>query len=74
MASTLNTPGLVLDIGAGRGVSERLYRALRKAVVDGRLRTGEKLPSTRELAASLAEDAGARGFPRCFAQYRKRGV
>jgi GntR family transcriptional regulator/MocR family aminotransferase len=54
MASTLNTPGLVLDIGAGRGVSERLYRALRKAVVDGRLRTGEKLPSTRELAASLA--------------------
>jgi GntR family transcriptional regulator / MocR family aminotransferase len=53
MAFTLNT-GLAFEIGAGRGVSHRLYRALRKAVVDGRLRAGEKLPSTRDLAASLA--------------------
>jgi GntR family transcriptional regulator/MocR family aminotransferase len=50
---TLNA-GLALEIGTGRGISHRLYRALRQAVVDGRLRAGEKLPSTRDLAASLA--------------------
>jgi len=45
---------LTLDIAGGRGLSHRLYRELRKAVLDGRLRRGEKLPSTRELAVSLA--------------------
>ncbi|MGH1523285.1 PLP-dependent aminotransferase family protein [Leifsonia sp. L25] len=38
----------------GRGDrTERVYRALRDAVLDGRLRRGERLPATRELAASL---------------------
>ncbi|MGN7800682.1 MocR-like pyridoxine biosynthesis transcription factor PdxR [Leifsonia sp. 22587] len=38
----------------GRGDrAERIYRQLRDAVLDGRLRRGERLPATRELAASL---------------------
>ncbi|HEY3464627.1 MAG TPA: PLP-dependent aminotransferase family protein [Amycolatopsis sp.] len=40
---------------AGRGdLSARIYRQLRDAVLDGRLRTGERLPPTRELARRLA--------------------
>lgn len=38
----------------GRGDrSERVYRQLRDAMLDGRLRRGERLPATRELAARL---------------------
>src|SRR3954453_21083027 len=40
---------------AGRGdPSVRIYRQLRDAVLDGRLRAGERLPPTRELARRLA--------------------
>ena len=40
---------------AGRGdLSARIYRQLHEAVIDGRLRSGEKLPPTRELARQLA--------------------
>jgi GntR family transcriptional regulator/MocR family aminotransferase len=40
---------------AGRGdLSARIYRQLRDAVLDGRLRAGERLPPTRELARRLA--------------------
>ncbi len=40
---------------AGRGdLSARIYRQLHEAVVDGRLRAGERLPPTRELARQLA--------------------
>ncbi len=39
---------------AGRGdLSTRIYRQLHEAVMDGRLRSGEKLPPTRELARQL---------------------
>src|SRR3954447_24573232 len=39
---------------AGRGdLSARIYRQLRDAVLDGRLRAGERLPPTRELARRL---------------------
>jgi GntR family transcriptional regulator/MocR family aminotransferase len=39
---------------AGRGdLSARIYRQLHEAVVDGRLRGGERLPPTRELARRL---------------------
>ena len=39
---------------AGRGdLAERIYRQLRDAVLDGRLRSGERLPPTRELARRL---------------------
>ncbi|MFF0310945.1 PLP-dependent aminotransferase family protein [Streptosporangium sp. NPDC004379] len=38
----------------GRGdLSARIYRQLREAVLDGRLRPGERLPPTRELARRL---------------------
>lgn len=40
---------------AGRGdLSARIYRQLHEAVIDGRLRSGERLPPTRELARQLA--------------------
>ncbi|MBP2327606.1 GntR family transcriptional regulator/MocR family aminotransferase [Kibdelosporangium banguiense] len=39
---------------AGRGdLSARIYRGLLEAIVDGRLRPGERLPPTRELAQRL---------------------
>jgi GntR family transcriptional regulator/MocR family aminotransferase len=40
---------------AGRGDrTARIYRQLRDAILDGRLRPGERLPATRDLAAQLA--------------------
>lgn len=40
---------------AGRGdLSARIYRQLLDAILDGRLRPGERLPPTRELAVRLA--------------------
>ncbi len=58
---------------AGRGdLSARIYRQLLEAIVDGRLRSGERLPPSRELARQLAvsrntvgvayERLGAEGF------------
>ncbi len=39
---------------AGRGdLASRIYRQLHDAILDGRLRPGERLPPTRELAARL---------------------
>jgi GntR family transcriptional regulator/MocR family aminotransferase len=37
-----------------RDLAGQVYRQLRAAIVDGRLRTGDALPATRELAARLA--------------------
>jgi GntR family transcriptional regulator/MocR family aminotransferase len=48
---------LSLELGEQRrerGVADRLYGELRKAVLEGRLGAGEKLPSTRDLAAAQA--------------------
>jgi GntR family transcriptional regulator / MocR family aminotransferase len=40
---------------AGRGdLSARIYRQLHEAIIEGRLGPGERLPPTRELAASLS--------------------
>src|SRR6185437_2860777 len=41
------------DSDRQHGLADRLYRELRKAVLEGRLGPNDKLPSTRELAASL---------------------
>ena len=39
----------------GRGdLSGEIYRQLREAVLDGRLRPGERLPPSRELARRLS--------------------
>src|SRR5579862_240894 len=42
-----------IDIAHGRGIAERLYRAVRDAIRDGQLRAGERVPSTRELGVAL---------------------
>lgn len=44
---------LTLDRGDRDSLHRQLYRALRQAVVDGRLRPGERLPSSRDLAVEL---------------------
>ncbi|NKQ52965.1 PLP-dependent aminotransferase family protein [Amycolatopsis sp. K13G38] len=43
-----------ITIDGGRGLREEIYRQLRAAILDGRLRAGEALPPTRELARRLA--------------------
>lgn len=42
---------IALDRDGGEPLHRQLYRALRQAVVDGRLRPGDRLPPTRALAA-----------------------
>lgn len=44
---------LHIVIADGRGVSGQLYRQIRDAILDGRLRPREVLPSSRELARRL---------------------
>ncbi|GAA4553810.1 GntR family transcriptional regulator [Pseudonocardia xishanensis] len=40
-----------LDVGARGDRTTALYQQIRAAVLDGRLRPGDRLPPTRELAA-----------------------
>ena len=42
-----------IDLGPAGDRADRIYRQLAEAIVDGRLRPGEALPPTRELAAQL---------------------
>ncbi len=49
----MHVPPLVLDRGCGRPLAVQLADALRTAAADGVLRSGDRLPSTRELAAAL---------------------
>ena len=44
---------LHVAIGGRGDRADRIYRQLRDAVLDGRLRRGERLPATRELAERL---------------------
>ncbi|MGQ9724480.1 MAG: MocR-like pyridoxine biosynthesis transcription factor PdxR, partial [Tepidimonas sp.] len=58
--------------GAGLPLNRRLYEALRRAMLDGRLSAGDRLPSSRELAQDLRlsrntvvaalEQLGAEGY------------
>ncbi|TVT31351.1 winged helix-turn-helix transcriptional regulator, partial [Amycolatopsis rhizosphaerae] len=43
-----------IDLEAGRGLRDEIYRQLRAAILDERLRPGEALPPTRELAQRLS--------------------
>ena len=43
-----------ISLGGRGDLAARIYRQLRDAVLDGRLRAGERLPPTRELARQLA--------------------
>ncbi|WP_020657806.1 PLP-dependent aminotransferase family protein [Amycolatopsis benzoatilytica] len=45
---------LHLDLSGSRGHRDEIYRQIRAAVLDGRLRDGDVLPPTRELAHQLA--------------------
>ncbi|MFN8622045.1 MAG: PLP-dependent aminotransferase family protein [Chloroflexota bacterium] len=49
---------LTIDLGDRGDRSTRLYRALREAIVDGRLPPGERLPPSRELARRLGVSRG----------------
>ncbi|GGK86649.1 GntR family transcriptional regulator [Planomonospora parontospora subsp. parontospora] len=42
-----------MSLGGRGDLTARIYRQIRDAVLDGRLRAGERLPSTRELAGRL---------------------
>lgn len=45
---------LQLSISGKGHITRQIYRQLRERILDGRLRSGERLPSTRELADELA--------------------
>ena len=49
---------LHLGLSGGGDLTTRLYRELREAVRDGRLRPGDRLPPTRELATQLELSRG----------------
>ncbi|MGY1607465.1 MocR-like pyridoxine biosynthesis transcription factor PdxR [Geodermatophilus sp. SYSU D00700] len=49
----MQVPPVVLHRGSGRPLATQLADALRAAAADGALRPGDRLPSTRELAAAL---------------------
>ncbi|WP_448641170.1 MocR-like pyridoxine biosynthesis transcription factor PdxR [Geodermatophilus sp. URMC 63] len=49
----MDVPPVVLDRTSGRSLSVQLADALRAAAAGGVLRAGDRLPSTRELAAAL---------------------
>ncbi|MFP2899215.1 GntR family transcriptional regulator, partial [Corallococcus sp. 4LFB] len=42
-----------VELQGRRDLAGQLYRGLRAAILDGRLRRGERLPPTRELALRL---------------------
>jgi GntR family transcriptional regulator/MocR family aminotransferase len=51
---------LVIDIGPGTGEkTAAVYRALRAAIVDGRVPAGHRLPASRVLAADLGVSRGS---------------
>jgi GntR family transcriptional regulator/MocR family aminotransferase len=43
-----------ISLGGRRHLTREIYRQLRAAILDGRLRAGDRLPATRELAQRLA--------------------
>jgi len=60
-----------LDRSAGEPLRAQLEASLREAVRDGRLRAGERLPSTRELARELGVSRGL--VQECYGQLLAEG-
>ena len=60
-----------LDRSAGRPLRAQLEGSLREAVRDGRLRAGERLPSSRELARALGISRGM--VQECYGQLLAEG-
>src|SRR5262245_26752815 len=52
-ALRFNLDSLVLDVGAREPLHRQLQDQIRRAILEGRLRPGERVPSTRGLAGSL---------------------
>ncbi len=52
--SSIGPAALALDSSSGSSMYRQLYDKLRTAILEGRLRAGAKLPSTRSLAEELA--------------------
>src|ERR1700761_4130177 len=60
-----------LDRSAGEPLRAQLEASLREAIRDGRLRAGERLPSTRELARELGVSRGL--VQECYGQLLAEG-
>jgi GntR family transcriptional regulator / MocR family aminotransferase len=67
------SPGLLirLDRSAREPLRDQLEASLREAIRDGRLRTGERLPSSRELARELGVSRGM--VQECYGQLLAEG-
>jgi GntR family transcriptional regulator/MocR family aminotransferase len=67
------SPGLLLrlDRSAGQPLRAQLEASLREAIRDGRLRGGERLPSTRELSRALGVSRGM--VQECYGQLLAEG-
>src|SRR3954449_5213070 len=50
----MTTLHLPIDRSSATPIHRQIYEALRRAVLDGRLRPGQRIPSTRALAVELA--------------------
>ena len=62
---------LTLDRGSGEGLRAQLERQIRDAIRAGRLKVGERLPSSRELACRMGLSRGL--VQDCYAQLRSEG-
>ncbi|MER6298914.1 PLP-dependent aminotransferase family protein [Kitasatospora sp. NPDC001539] len=62
---------LALDRGGGRPLRTQVEHGLREAIRTGRLRVGERLPSSRELARTLEVSRGL--VQECYAQLQAEG-
>ena len=62
---------LRLDRDGGRPLRSQLEAGLRDAIRDGRLRAGERLPSSRELARELGVSRGL--VQECYGQLLAEG-
>src|SRR5579859_3512795 len=60
-----------LDRGAGQPLRAQLEGSLREAIRDGRLRGGERLPSSRQLARELGVSRGM--VQECYGQLLAEG-
>src|SRR6185437_1481724 len=69
-SSTRPDVELHLRLSGGGDLTTRLYRELREAIRDGRLRPGDRLPPTRELAGrlELARGTVATAYERLVAE------
>ena len=67
------SPGLLvrLDRSASQPLRAQLEASLREAIRDGRLRAGERLPSSRELARALGVSRGM--VQDCYGQLLAEG-